>query len=117
MQNLKEWLSQWQERRQEHHEQLVQNIAHRLYLNRVARNRDGDEATDLAKAEKLARNSFTRTAFRFGNYWRNRVDAFESTWVEAALEGLVNDLQNLAVIDLLNIIASLSLIYTAIVFF
>jgi len=117
VQNLRAWLSRQQERRQEQRQRLTENIAHRLYLNRVARNRDGDEETDLAKAKKIVRNPFTRTAFRFSAYWRGRVDAIESSWVEAALEGLVNDLQNLAVIDLLNIVASLSLISTAIGFF
>lgn len=117
MKRLKQWLSERQKRKQKQRNHLIQTIAHQLYLHRTTRELQGDKATDLVRAQKLVRNPLTRTAFQLGIYWRNRIDAFESTWVEAALEGLVKDLQNLAIFDLLNIITSLSLIFTAVGFF
>ncbi|MGK7925795.1 MAG: pentapeptide repeat-containing protein [Spirulina sp.] len=117
MQRLRGWLSQQSQHRREERDLLTRKIAHRLYLNRVARGREGNEKTDWAKAEKIVRRPLTRTAFRLGEWWRDRVEAFESTWLEAAMEGLDNDLQNLAIIDLLGVLASLSLISGAIGYF
>lgn len=117
VQNLIQWLGKQQERRKEKRNRLTQNIAHRLHLIQMARGRESNEEINLAKAEKIIRNPLTRSVFEFFCYCRSRVDTFESTWVEAALEGMVDDLKNLAIIDLLNIVASLSLISTAIGFF
>ena len=114
---LGQWLSAQQEKRREARDRITENIARRLSQNRIARGRESDDETDRRQAERIVRNPFTRTIFRLGSSWRNSIEAVESTWVEAALEGLVNDLQNLAIIDLLNLIASLSLISTAIGFF
>lgn len=86
---------------QEQRDRSTREIAHRLYLNRVARSREENEKTDWTRAEKIARNPLTKTAF----------------WLEAGLEGLVNYLQNLAIIDLLNVVASFSLIVGVIGFY
>ena len=114
MQRFQGWLSRQNQRGRNRRDRLTRKIAHRLYLNRVARDREGDEKTDWARAEKLVRSPIVRTAFLFGEWWSDRVEAFESTWFEAGLEGLAHDLQNLAIIDLLNVLASLSLISGAI---
>lgn len=111
------WLARYRQRRQQHRHNFTKEVAHQLYKNREARGKTGDETTDWARAEKIVRRPWNRVLFRAGFLWRRRVEAFERSWFEAALEGLVNDLSNLAIIDLLGVLASLSLISGAVGYF
>ncbi|MEM9539048.1 MAG: pentapeptide repeat-containing protein [Cyanobacteria bacterium P01_E01_bin.42] len=99
------------EQKQDKSELLTQKIADRLKRNRENRGLEGDETTDWDRAKKILRNPLARNAFLFADKWAKFIDRIESSWIEAALEGLVKDLQNLAIFDLLSIIANLSLIY------
>lgn len=111
------WLARYCQSRQQHRLNFTRKVAHQLYENRQVRNKAGDAATDWARAEKIVRRPWNRALFRVGFLWRRRVEAFERSWFEAAMEGLVNDLSNLAIVDLLGVLASLSLITGAVGYF
>lgn len=114
---FKNWLNRQLQHHREERLALTRAIAKRLSQNRLVRGKPGDSAADLEQAEKIVRRPLQRTLFQVGFFWRGRVEAFENTWVEAALEGLVHDLSNLAIVDLLSVLASLSLISGGIGYF
>lgn len=102
------------ERRRQRRVEMTERIAYQLYQRRLKRGYEGSSEKDWQAAEKIARNPIVCSSFQlnqwFKNRWRRSIGWYESTSVEHALETLTEDLKNLAVFDLLALLANLAII-------
>ncbi|EKU98465.1 putative low-complexity protein [Leptolyngbya sp. PCC 7375] len=100
--------------RRERRRQMTERIAYRLYQRRLRRGYEGSSEQDWRAAEKIARSPITCSSFRLNQWlkgrWRRSIGWYESTTVEHALETLTEDLKNLAVFDLLALLANVAII-------
>ncbi|MFG6094107.1 pentapeptide repeat-containing protein [Leptothoe sp. ISB3NOV94-8A] len=102
------------ERLQQRRVEMTERIAYRLYQRRLMHGYEGSSEQDWQAAEKIARSPIACNSFRLNQWlkgrWRRSISWYESTPVEHALETLTEDLKNLAVFDLLALLANLTII-------
>ena len=106
--------SQRRLQRQQKQLERTQQIAYSLYQQRISRGYKGSSEQDWKKAERIAKSPIRRTNFRLNQWlarhWRGGIDWYESTPIEHALDTLNADLKNIAIFDLLSLLANIAII-------
>ena len=107
-------------KRQQQRLEKTQQIAFDLYQRRIRRGYAGSSEQDWKKAKRIARSPVSSSSFRLNQWltrrWRRSVEWYESTPLEHALDTLNQDLKNIAVFDLLSLLANITIIISLVAF-